>query len=92
MPYAKQTTELLELAAKILLRCSALGYLLLLIWFICVVFLPGLIQGVSEPFDLTPHEINVVNYGAMALLKICVLVFFLLPYVSIRLILRARAE
>ena len=41
-------------------------------------------------FDLTTHEIEVIHYCGLALVKICVLLFFGFPYVAIRLVLRNR--
>jgi hypothetical protein len=43
-------------------------------------------------FGLTPHEIDVIHYCGMAFVKMCVLVFFLFPYIAIRLVLRKQAH
>jgi hypothetical protein len=87
-----ESTELLNVVGKILLRCFLLGYLLLLVWFACFLWAPGLVYKVSQPFDLTSHEINVINYCGLVFVKSCVLIFFLLPWISIRLVLRNRAR
>jgi hypothetical protein len=53
--------------------------------------MPDVIYRVSKPFDLTTHEINLINFFALAFIKSCVLIFFLIPYVAIRLVLRKKA-
>jgi len=42
-------------------------------------------------FGLTPHEVDVIQYCGIAAVKCVVLLFFLFPYVAIRLVLRKRA-
>ena len=82
--------ELLDAVAKVLLRCFVLGFLFLLLWF--VVYLAGgdAIYRQGTWFDLTPHEVNVIHYCGMGLVKGCVLLFFFFPYIGIRLVLRKR--
>ncbi len=91
MSDSKETTELLGVVGKVLLRCFLLGYLLLLAWLACFLFAPGLIHGIGKLFDLTAHEVNVIHYCGMAFVKSCVLLFFFLPYISIRLVLKNRS-
>lgn len=86
MPNVK---EHLETVANILLWCMGLGFLLLLLWFGAYLLLPGVIyQQHGQLFDLTPHEINLIHYGGMAFVKLCVLLFFAFPYLAIRIVLR----
>jgi len=91
MPDSKEVTELLEVSGKVLLRSFVLGYLLLLVWFALVRLAPNLLHGIGKLYDLTPHEVDLGNYCGMAFVKLCVLVFFLFPYIAIRLVLRQRA-
>jgi len=72
-----------------LLRCFVLGYLLLLLWFVVYV-LAGDFGIAGKLFGLTPHEVDKINYCGMAFVKSAVLLFFLLPYIAIRLVLRKR--
>jgi Family of unknown function (DUF6868) len=80
----------LEITAKILLRCFILNFALILFWFF--VFLIGNGQwgyGIhSKIFDITRHEFELINYCGMAFVKLCNIIFFLFPYVAIRLVLK----
>lgn len=85
-----QTDEFLDSVAKVLLRSTGLGFLLLLLWFAAYMLLPGPIHAQAGWFGLSPHETDLFFYGAMAFVKMCVLVFLFFPYVSIRLVLRRK--
>ena len=39
-------------------------------------------------FDLSPHDLCVIHYCGMAFVKLCVFLFFLFPWIAIRLVLR----
>ena len=91
MADSKNTTELLETVASILLRCFVFGFLFLLLWAALFALAPGLIHDVhGKLFDLSPHEVAVIHYCGMGLVKMCVLLFFLFPYFAIRLVLRRK--
>lgn len=82
-------TEWLEAVAKILLRCWVIGFLMML--FSLVVFmLTGevIYQVHGKIFGLSPHELDLIMYCGLALFKVFVLIFFLLPWVSIKLVLK----
>jgi len=79
----------LEVASGVLLRCFVLAAVLLLLWF--VLFLVGgeMVYRIhGKLFDITKHELELLNYCAMALFKLLVFVAFVIPYVAIRLVLR----
>lgn len=86
-----EINELLDTVAKVLLRCVVLGFLFLLLW--AVAYLAGgdVIYRQGTWFDLTPHEISLIHYCGMGLVKGCVFLFFLFPYIGIRLVLRKRS-
>jgi len=77
----------LETAARILLRSAALGALLLLVWALQFVAAPGLIQAQGKWIGLSEHEMSLINYCGLGLLKILVLVLFVIPYIAVRLVL-----
>jgi hypothetical protein len=91
MTESNYVNELFDALAKVLLRCFVLGYSLLLLWAAVylvagdVIYLPA-----GKLFGLTPHEVDVIQYGGIAAVKCVVLLFFLFPYVAIRLVLRRR--
>ena len=85
----KNGDELFDTLAKILLRCFALGYLFLLLWFVLYVSAGDFDIG-GKLFGLSAHEVAIINYSGMAVAKIAVVLFFLFPYIAIRLVLRKR--
>jgi hypothetical protein len=92
MPRSRETTELLEALAKVLLRCTVFGFLLVLIWFGVYLLAPDLIRAQGEWFLLSSHDLGVLHYCGIVFVKCCVLLFFLIPYISIRLVLRKAAN
>jgi hypothetical protein len=92
MSLYQETTELLDILAKILLRCTIMGFALVLIWFGVYLLAPGMMQSQGSWFGLTPHELGVIHYCGIGLVKSCVLLFFLFPYVAIRLVLRKTSK
>lgn len=82
----------LEVTAKILIRCFILNFALVLFWFFF--FLIGSSQWGyelhSKIFDITRHEFALINYCGIAFVKSCNIIFFLFPYVAIRLVLKLK--
>jgi hypothetical protein len=84
-----QTTEWLETVAKILLRCWLFGFLLLLIWAGFFLLVPDVIYDLhGNMFGLSQHELNIIHYSGMALVKLCVILFFFIPWLAIMMVLR----
>jgi len=84
-----QITEWLDAVAKILLRCWVFGFLLLLFWFGAVTLAGDFVYGVhGSMFDLSRHELDLIHYCGMGLTKLVVGLFFFIPWVAIRLVLR----
>jgi hypothetical protein len=82
-----QITDWLEAVAKILLRCWIFGFVLLFIWL--GAFMSGVVYKLHGPLmGLSEHELDVIHYCGIALLKLCVIVFFFFPWLAIRLVLR----
>ena len=80
----------LEALAKVLIRSFLMGVALLALWF--VLFLVGgdwVYRVHSRWFEITRPDFDLMSYFGMALLKISILTFFLIPYLSIRLTLRS---
>ena len=86
-----EVSDLLDAVGKVLLRCWILGVILLLFWFGTVVLAGDFAYGVhGNMFDLTLHELKVIHYCGILLAKLVVGLFFFIPWVSIRLVLRKR--
>ena len=80
---------LMENIAGVLIRCFFLIFALNLLWF--VFFLLGGDWAYylhSHWFDLSSHDYDLVFYCIMALTKIFSFVFFLFPYIAIKLVIR----
>jgi hypothetical protein len=80
----------LDMLARILLRCFGLGYLLLLLWFSIYLVASGVFYWQAKLFGLTPHEVDLFHYCGIAFVKVIVILFFLFPYLAIRLASRKR--
>ena len=80
---------LLDATAKILLRCFLLGYLFLLVWAAAYLLAGEWIYRLNGPlFSVSQHEMNLLHFYGIAFVKCCVILFFLFPYIAIRLVLR----
>jgi hypothetical protein len=80
---------LMENLAGIFIRCFLLIYALLLLWFIS--YLVGEDWGynlTTQWFQVSKHEYDLLSYCGIAFVKICALIFFLCPYIAIKLVLR----
>jgi hypothetical protein len=90
MPRSLNNRDLFGVLAKILLRCWMLGFALLLLW-------AGVIVLGREPvyrlngniFGLTEHEFDVIFYAGIVFTKALVLLFFFLPWLTLRLMMRS---
>lgn len=83
-----QKTDFFETLASILLRCWLLGLLVLLIWFGVYLAAGEAIHRLHGPmFGLSRHEMDLIFYCGMGLLKLFVIVFFFFPWLGIRLVL-----
>jgi hypothetical protein len=84
-----QVTEWLEVVAKILLRCWIIGSLLMLFSFVVFVLTGEIIHEIhGKMFGLSPHELDLIMYCGLGFFKLFVLIFYLFPWLAIRLVLR----
>ncbi len=78
----------LDALAKVLIRCFLMGLAIQFLWFILFLVVGEWAYGIhSGWFELTRRDFDLMNYYGMALLKIGIFTFFLIPYLSIRLVL-----
>jgi hypothetical protein len=82
----------LKVTAKILIRCFVLNFALVLFWFFFFLIGSGRwgYELHSQIFDITRHEFALINYCGIAFAKLCNIVFFLIPYVAIRMVLKQK--
>jgi len=85
---------LLERLAAILIRCFFLSVVLLLLWFFFYVLGGGeWSYAVNSPWTtLSRHDYDLLNYSAMAFVKMCAILFFLFPYLSMRMVLEKKKK
>jgi hypothetical protein len=68
----------------VLLRCFAINYVLLLVWFAAFVFAHDPVYRLHQRwFRLSPEAFDAVNYAAIALYKIGNILFFLVPALAL---------
>jgi len=81
-----EQNNLLEAVAGVCLWCFVLGMLFLLIWFFMSVAAGNWMYGIhSKWFALSKHEFAVAHYCGLMLTKICIFLFFLVPYIACKL-------
>ena len=79
------TRDFFNTLAKVLIRCWLLGTALLLFSFVVFMLTGEIIDEIhGKMFGLSPHELDLIMYCGLALFKVFVLIFFLLPWLSIR--------
>ena len=86
---SETTREFFDTLAKVLLRCWIIGFALGLFSFVVFMLTGEIIDEIhGRMFGLSPHELDLIIYCGMGLLKLCLLVFFLIPWLAIKLVLR----
>jgi len=91
MTESNHVDELLDALGRVLLRSFLLGYALLLLWAAIYLAAGTILYGPAHKlFGLTSHEVDLIQYCGIGFVKCLLLVFFLFPYVAIRLVLRRR--
>ena len=84
--------EGLEIISQVLWRCVLIGFLFIMFWAAMFMFAGDLMVRQCAMFGLTAHECAVLHYGGIGLYKGFILIFFLFPFVAIRLVLRKRRK
>jgi len=74
----------IELTRRLLLWCTVINYGVLLIWFVVFVFAHDWIQRLhGRWFRLTSDQFDTLHYGGMAIYKVGILLFNLVPFVAL---------
>lgn len=80
--------ELLEMTAQVLLRCFVGGVILLMTWFMVYLLATDWLYAINARwFSVTREQFVLVNFSGIAAAKIFIYLVFLIPYVSVRLVL-----
>ena len=86
---SETTREVLDTLGRVLLRCWIIGVVLQIVSFGGVVLMHEVIYELyTALFGLSIYDSDMIICSYLALLKLCVLVFVLIPWVAIRLVLR----
>ncbi len=76
----------LDTIAKILIRSFLIGLLILLFWFAVYMCCYDAVYTIhSYMFKITEQQFNLLNYFGMGFLKFCLIIFFLCPYIAIKM-------
>ena len=83
------TRDFLDTLAQILLRCWIISFALLLFSFVVFMLTGEIIDDIhGKMFGLSAHELDLIIYCWMGLFKLFVFIFFLIPWLAIKLVLR----
>ncbi len=85
----EQSYHSLRMVSGILLRCWVLGFAMLLICFVAIELLRKPIYNLhGAMFGLGTHELDLIVYCAVGLMKLAVVTLFFIPWLAIKLSLR----
>jgi len=83
-----EQNNLLDAVAGVLIRCFVLAICLLLLWFVFYLVAADWAYSIhSRWFEIDRHNFDMMNYYGMGITKTFTFLFFLLPFISIKLIL-----
>jgi len=86
-----EQNNLLDAVAGICLRCFVLAFCLLLFSFVFYLLAADWAYSIhSRWFEITRLHFDLMYYYVMAFMKIVTFLFFLLPFISIKLMLRKK--
>lgn len=77
----------IEMLKDFLLWCTVVNYAVLLVWFFALLAARDWIYGLhARMFGLLPERIAVIHYKAIAVYKLGILLFNLVPLIALHLI------
>lgn len=86
-----ELNNLLDTVAGVCLRCFVLAICLMLLWFVFLLVGRDWVYSIhSRCFEIDRYNFNIMCYHWMGITKIASFLFFLLPFISIKLILRKK--
>ena len=76
----------METFEKITIRCFVIGIAFVLFWFLVCLAAGDWVYCIhSRWFALSKHEFVVTHYCGLMFAKICIFLFFLVPYIACKL-------
>ncbi len=86
---SETTREMFDTLGRVLLRCWIFGFVLQLVSFGGVLLMGSVVYDLyGSLFGMTKFESDMIIVGYLAVIKLCVLVFFFIPWLAIRLVLK----
>ncbi len=83
-----EQNNLLDAVASVFIRCFFLSVGILLFWFVFYLLAGNWAYSIhSKWFELSRHDFDLMCYYGMAFVKLCAFLFFLFPYLAIKLVL-----
>jgi hypothetical protein len=81
-----------EVVRDVLLWCSVINYAVLLSWFLAFRFAHDWMYRLHKRwFRIPVEQFDAIHYGSMAMYKIGVILFNLVPYVALLIVARWRS-
>jgi len=82
-----------EMVRKVLLWCAVINYGVLIVWWLCFLLAHDWLYGLHGLwFHLSVEQFDALHYAGMALYKLGILLFNLVPYIALRIVGRADAN
>jgi hypothetical protein len=76
----------LDTIAGILLRCFVLSIVFVLVWLVIYLVIRNFAYSIhAKLFQITRQDFELMCYYGIAYVKVCAFVFFLFPYIAIKL-------
>jgi len=86
-----EQNNLLDAVAGVLIRCFVLSVCLMLLWFVLLLVGSDWAYSIhSRWFEIDRHNFDAMCYYWMGTVKIASFLFFLFPFISIKLMLRKK--
>ncbi|HOD50230.1 MAG TPA: hypothetical protein PLM14_02670 [Candidatus Hydrogenedentes bacterium] len=83
--------DLLSALSSILWRCTVIAFGLLIFWGALLLFAPNLTYTVQTHFiPINRPQFYIIHYSALGLAKLATLWLFVMPWIAVKLTIRAR--
>jgi hypothetical protein len=77
----------IDVVRSFFLWCAVINYLVLVIWLLLLVLPHQLLYRLwGKWFSLTAEQFDTINFAGIALYKVGILLFNLVPYVALRIV------
>jgi len=77
----------IEITRDVLLWCAVINYGLLLVWFLFFVLAHDWMQRLhGRWFDFADGQFDVIHYASMALYKLGIILFNLVPFIALHIV------